>query len=87
MTPETFAKWRPVPRALMIGYGVFFAVMTWKMTAWVMAYDFNALDNETLALAVVGFPAAILTVLSGVLMALMKHFITPGYKANGGNGN
>lgn len=86
MTPETFNKWRPIPRVLMLAYYGFFAVMTWRLSGWIMGYDFNSLDNETLALAVVGFPSVILTVLSGVLASLTKHFITPGFKAAGTDG-
>lgn len=83
MTPEQFNAWRIMPRILMTFYYVFFAFAFWGLADWVMAYDFTALDNDTVALAIVGFPTLVLGVLSQVLASLTKnYFNTPG--TNGG---
>lgn len=83
MTPDEFNKWRIMPRILMTSYYVFFAFAFWGLADWVMAYDFTKLDNEIIALAIVGFPTAVLGVLSAVLATLTKnYFNTPG--VNGG---
>ncbi len=83
MTPDQFDAWRVMPRVLLTAYYVFFAFAFWGLCDWVMAYNFDALESEVVALAIVGFPAAVLGVLSGVLASLTKnYFNTPG--TNGG---
>lgn len=82
MTPESFNKWRVMPRFLMTFYYIFFAVAFWEISSWVMGYDFQALESETISLAIVGFPTGILGVLSAVLTSLTKS-----YFQTGGNGH
>ena len=78
MTPEQFNKWRVIPRILMFTYYGFFMYSFVWIAGWFMSYDFNSLTNDTVALSVVGFPVAILTVLSGVLTMLTKHYFDTG---------
>lgn len=73
---------RIIPRLLMISYYAFFAKFSYFVAEWFMAYDFTTIDNQAVALAVVGFPTAILGVMSGVLASLTKN-----YFQTGGNGN
>lgn len=78
MTPEQFNKWRVIPRILMFSYYGFFAYAFIWIAGWFMAYDFNSIENDTVALAIVGFPVAILTVLSGVLTMLTNKYFSTG---------
>ena len=73
---------RIIPRALVVAYYIFFAKFSYYLADWFMAYDFDALNNETVALAIAGFPAAILGVMAGVLASL-----TNNYFHTGGNGS
>lgn len=81
----TFAAWlnalRIIPRTLVVAYYIFFAKFSWHLADWFMAYDFNTIENATVALAIAGFPAAILGVMTGVLSSL-----TNNYFRTGGNG-
>ena len=65
---------------------VYYAFFIWAfiwVTQWFMDYDFNSITNDGVALAIAGFPTAILGVLSAVLASLTKnYFNTPG--VNGG---
>lgn len=72
---------RIIPRGLVLAYYVFFAKFSYYLAEWFMAYDFNAIDNGTVALAIAGFPATILGVMAGVLASL-----TNNYFHTGGNG-
>lgn len=83
VTPEQFDKWRIMPRILMTVYYTFYIFAFWRMASWAMDYDYQSLSSDTMALAIVGFPTAILGVLGGVLASLTKnYFNTPG--TNGG---
>lgn len=72
---------RLIPRTLVVAYYVFFAKFSYYLADWFMAYDFNAITDGTVALAIAGFPATILGVMSGVLASL-----TNNYFRTGGNG-
>jgi hypothetical protein len=72
---------RIIPRLLVVAYYAFFAQFSWHLAGWFMAYDFNSIENATVALAIAGFPAAILGVMTGVLSSL-----TNNYFRTGGNG-
>ena len=84
MSPEDFNKWRVIPRILMfVYYGFFMYAFTW-VAGWFMSFPFDTIDNQAVALAIMGFPTAILGVLSAVLATLTKnYFHTPG--GNGGS--
>ena len=72
---------RIIPRGLVVAYYIFFANFAYYVTEWFMAYDFDTIKDPTVALAIAGFPAAILGVMSGVLASL-----TNNYFRTGGNG-
>ena len=83
MTPEQLNAYRIIPRILMAVYYTFFIYAFIWVTKWFMSYDHNSIENEAVALAIAGFPTAILGVLSAVLASLTKnYFNTPG--GNGG---
>lgn len=76
---------RIIPRFLVIFYYVFFAKFAYFLASWFMEYDFASLENEAVALAIAGFPAAILSVLNLVLGTLSNNYFRTG-RAKGGNG-
>ncbi len=86
MTAAVFNEWRVIPRLLMISYYTFFAWAFWSITSWYMAYDFNAITEPTVALAITGFPVGVLGVLSGVLLKLSEHYFKTGGTNGQGNG-
>ena len=77
---ECIDKLRIIPRIVLFVCYVAYIALTWEAWDWFTAYDFNALENEVVALAVVGFPAAILSALAGVIGSITKaYFAKPGY--------
>ena len=86
MTPEAFDKWRVMPRLLMVAFYSFFMWAFVWVSTWFMAYDFATIDNQAVALAIAGFPTAILAVLTGVLANLTKLYLQTGGQSGGGNG-
>ena len=74
---------RIIPRLLVIGYYLFFAWFAVYLADWFMAYDFAALESEAVALAIAGFPAAVLGVMTGVLGSLTNNYFRTG-RTNGG---
>jgi ABC-type multidrug transport system fused ATPase/permease subunit len=76
------SEWRIIPRVLLISAYIAFGVFSAWVTAWFMDFPFNELENQTVALAIAGFPAAILAVMTGVLGTVTKHYFTTG-KGNG----
>lgn len=85
MTPATFNDWRVIPRILLIVYYGFFSFAWVWVVDWFMNYDFTVIDNEAVALALVAFPGAVLTVLTGVLGTLTNNYFRTG-GADGSNG-
>jgi len=73
---------RLIPRGLIIGYYIFFANFSFFVADWFMAYDFDSIQEPTVALAIAGFPVGILGVMTGILGSL-----TNNYFRTGGNGN
>ncbi len=70
--------WRLIPRILILVYYVF-SIWAWQFVVrWFMAYDFAALESEVVALAVVGFPAIILGVITTVLGSLTNNYFRTG---------
>ena len=65
---------RIIPRFLVIAYYLFFFQFTYYLTDWFMAYDFTAIENQAVALAVAGFPVGILGVMTGVLGTLTNNY-------------
>ena len=70
--------WRLIPRLLILVYYVFSIWAWWFVVSWFMAYDFAALESEVVALAVVGFPAIILGVITTVLGSLTNNYFRTG---------
>ncbi len=70
--------WRLIPRLLILVYYVFSIRAWWFVVEWFMAYDFAALESEVVALAVVGFPAIILGVITTVLGSLTNNYFRTG---------
>lgn len=70
--------WRLIPRLLILVYYVFSIKAWWFVVEWFMAYDFAALESEIVALAVVGFPAVILGVITTVLGSLTNNYFRTG---------
>ncbi len=70
--------WRLIPRVLILVYYVFSIWAWWFVVSWFMAYDFAALESEVVALAVVGFPAIILGVITTVLGSLTNNYFRTG---------
>ncbi len=85
MTPSKFNEWRVIPRALLLGYYAFFAYAWIWVVQWFMNYDFTAIENEAVALALVAFPGAVLAVLTTVLGSLTNNYFRTG-AGNGSNG-
>ncbi len=69
---------RLVPRLLIIGYYSFFVKAWFYVVDWFAAYDWTVIDNQAVALALAGFPAAILGVITAVLSTLTKNYFTTG---------
>lgn len=90
MTPvDPWNKWaqridilRVFPRAIVLGYYIFFVDAWFYVVTWFMHFDWTQLKGtgEATALAVAAFPAAILGVLTGVLSALTKSYWEGGNK-------
>ena len=70
--------WRLIPRLLILTYYVFSIWAWWFVVTWFMAYDFASLESEVVALAVVGFPAVILGVITTVLGSLTNNYFRTG---------
>lgn len=75
MTPEDFNNWRVFPRLLVGSYCAFFGYAWFYVTDWFMDFDWSTVDNQAVALALAGFPAAILTVISVVLGKLIDKYM------------
>ncbi len=74
---------RIIPRSLVIFYYLFFAKFSFYLTDWFMSYDFTAIENQAVALAIAGFPVGILGVMTGVLGTLTNNYFRTG-RSNGG---
>jgi len=76
---------RIIPRLLVVGgYISFGAAFVW-IVEWFMAFDWTAVNDTGVALAIVSFPASILGILTGVLGSITKHYFNTG--GHNGNGN
>jgi len=71
---------RVIPRILIVTYYIFSIVAWFYVVTWFMEYDFTKIENEIVALAVVGFPAVILGVITTVLGSLTNNYFRTGGK-------
>ncbi len=78
-------SFRVIPRLLLITYYSFFVKAWFYVVEWFTAYDWESVTNEAVALALAGFPAAVLGILTGVLAGLTNNYFRTGNSA-GGNG-
>ncbi len=74
---------RIMPRLLVLSGYLWFAWFAMFVTRWVMAYPFDALESEAVALAIVAFPTGILGVLAGVLASITNNYFKTGGQTNG----
>ncbi len=66
-------KLRIIPRFLLLTGYLFYGCMFVWITQWFMDFPWSTVVNQAVALALAGFPAAILGVLGSVLGGLTKH--------------
>ena len=71
-------SFRLIPRLLLITYYSFFVKAWFYVVDWFTGYDWESVTNEAVALALAGFPAAILAVLTGVLSGLTNNYFRSG---------
>ena len=71
---------RVIPRLIMLVYYSFFIKAWFYVVNWFMAFDWSTVERESIALAIVGFPAVILGVLTGVLSTLTNGYWSGGRK-------
>lgn len=79
-----FDEWRVVPRVLVLSYYWIFAQTFQWVTQWFMDYPFNDIENQAVALAIVGFPVGVLTVMTGVLAVLSNNYFRTGRNGTSG---
>ena len=82
ITAQQFNQWRVIPRLLIISYYILFANSFVWVTQWFMDFDWTAVDNQAVALAIAGFPVGILGVMTGVLAHLTNNY----FRTGNGNG-
>lgn len=76
---------RVIPRILVIMYYSFFIHAWYYVVGWFMTYDWApTAGHPEIALAIAGFPAVILGVLTGVLSTLTKAYFDTGRKWDDG---
>jgi hypothetical protein len=75
MTPEDFNKWRIWPRLLTGGFSLFFFYAWFYVVDWFISFNWETVENQAVALALAGFPAAILTVITIVLGKLIDKYM------------
>ncbi len=69
---------RIVPRVLIAGYYGFSIYAWFYVVNWFMEYDWAAITNQAVALALAGFPAIILGTITTVLGALTNNYFRTG---------
>jgi hypothetical protein len=77
--------WRVIPRLLVVSGYIFYGYSFVWIVDWFMAFNWDGVTNEGVALALAAFPAAILAVLGTVLgVVTNNYFRTGGVGNNGG---
>jgi len=71
---ERVDAFRLIPRLIMLVYYTFFIKAWFFVVEWFMAFDWSSIEDQAIALAIVGFPAIILGVLTGVLSSLTTSY-------------
>ncbi len=75
---------RVIPRILVMTYYLFFIYFTLYLADWFMTFDWSAVENQAVALAVAGFPVGILGVMTGVLGTLTNNYFKSGRRSGNG---
>lgn len=78
---------RIIPRILITTYYTFFMYAWFYVVDWFTQYDWSQVENEAVALALAGFPTAILGVITLVLGQLTNNYFRTGTGARRGDGN
>jgi len=65
---EVAGRW--MPKIIVGGYYIFFVKAWFYVVDWFMLFDWSSIEDPTVALAIAGFPAAILGVITLVLNTL-----------------
>ncbi len=92
---DSWLKWaeridalRIIPRILCFTYGGLYWVAFFWLVRWAMQYDYESLTNPAIAMAVVGLPASLLTILGAIVASMTKDYWSGGrkwdQKQNGG---
>lgn len=69
---------RLVPRFLVLACYIFYGVTAHWIILWLMNYDWQAIENEAVALAIAGFPSVILSALGGVVGSITNNYFKGG---------
>jgi len=78
-------KLRIMPRVIIFVCYASYLTLTYYAWDWFTEYDWNAIENEAVALAMILFPTGILSALAGVIGGITKsYFGKPGYSPNNG---
>ncbi len=86
LAAQRLDAWRVIPRLILVFYCAFFAKAWYFIVNWFIAYDWSALPTDQVVgavavVAIAGFPAIILGILTRVLQQLIQSYWTgPGYK-------
>ena len=81
----TVNDWRIIPRLLVVSGYIFYGYSFVWIVEWFMAFNWDGVTNEGVALALAALPAAILGVLGTVLGVVTNNYFRTG--GNGGAGN
>ena len=85
LAAQRLDAWRIIPRLILLFYFVFFGKAWYFIVNWFVSYDWSDLPADqivgaTAVVAVAGFPAIILGILTKVLFQLIEMYCKkPGY--------
>lgn len=71
-------SFRVVPRILIMVYYLFFIKAWFYVVDWFTGYDWGSVENQAVALALAGFPATILGIISAILASLTNNYFRTG---------
>jgi len=78
---------RIIPRILISTYYTFFMYAWFYVVDWFIVYDWSQVENQAVALALAGFPTAILGVITLVLGQLTNNYFRTGSGTRQGDQN
>lgn len=74
---------RIIPRVLIMSAYIFFGYAFMEIVFWFQNYDWSQVKEPMVALAIAGFPTAVLGVLLQVLKAITDTYMKTGHQRNG----